>query len=289
MAEKNSRVGRRITGRLMGLLLQLIGILSVGLILFGGFLIWRLASGPISLAFLTPYFETALSSESGAYKTVLKDTILKWVGRERAVDLQLRGVQVLGPEGNLLAEMPELSVSLSGPALMQGRLAPKSLSIAGLRISVIRKTNGTFGLNFSNEGQSGEVLVTKLFNEFFHLPDRETSLSELNQINILNASVILDDRQLDTVWKAPRANISLNRGQTGIAGIADLDIKLGPTVAKLNLQGSFNTADMETSLTVGFSNLIPSTVSKISHEFAPLKHLELPVTGTISTRISLWK
>ena len=77
MVGKKSRVRQSVFGRITRMVVHLIGMLVVGSVIAGGVLAWRLASGPISFAFLTPYFETALSPENGAFKTVFKDTILR--------------------------------------------------------------------------------------------------------------------------------------------------------------------------------------------------------------------
>ena len=59
---------------------------------------------------LTPYFESALSSRTGSFMVNVDDTILKWVGGDRAVDLILRGTRVLGPEGQIFVQVPELAI-----------------------------------------------------------------------------------------------------------------------------------------------------------------------------------
>ena len=93
MFGQKSRVEEGIISRGARLALQLIGVIVFGLIIISGVLVWRLTAGPVSLTFLTPYLEKALSTQNGSYRTVLRDTILKKVGGDRAFDLQLRGAQ----------------------------------------------------------------------------------------------------------------------------------------------------------------------------------------------------
>ena len=119
MFGQRSRVEEGIISRAARLALQLIGVIVFGLIIISGVLVWRLTAGPVSLTFLTPYLEKALSTESGSYRIVLRDTILKKIGGDRAFDLQLRGAQILGPGEKLFADFPELSVSLSVGSFLQ--------------------------------------------------------------------------------------------------------------------------------------------------------------------------
>ena len=264
----------------------MIGMLVLGLVIAGGVLAWRLASGPISLAFLTPYFETALSSESGAFKTVFKDTILTWETTKRAIDIQLVETQVLGRQGDLLAEIPELSVSLSAPALMRGRLAPKSLSIDGLRISLIRRTDGTISLDFSKEKTTSKVLIANLLNEIMQPPDKETPLGSLKRLDILNASLTLSDQKSDIFWDAPLANIFLNRDKTGLTVEAEVDLKLGSSITKLSVLGLVDPVERDISLKVGFSAINASSVPNVLTELSFLKHIKIPVNGTLATKIT---
>ncbi|MDC0190157.1 AsmA-like C-terminal region-containing protein [Rhodospirillales bacterium] len=273
-------------GRITRTAVHLIGMLVVGSVIAGGVLAWRLASGPISLAFLTPYFETALSSESGAFKTVFKDTILTWVTTKRAIDIQLVETQVLGRQGELLAEIPELSVSLSASALMRGRLAPKSLSIDGLRISLIRRVDGTFSLDFSKEKSTGKVLIANLLNGIFQPPDTENSLGSLKRLDILNASLTLSDQKSDIFWDAPLANIILNRDKAGLTVDAEINLKLGSSISKLSVRGLVDSVKRDISLKVGFSDLVASSVPDVLTELSFLKSIKIPVNGTIATKIS---
>ena len=286
MVRKKSRVRQGIIGRITRMAAHLIGMLLVGSVIACGVLAWRLASGPISLAFLMPYFETALSSESGAFKTVFKDTILTWVTTKRAIDIQLVETQVLGRQGDLLAEIPELSVSLSAPALMRGRLAPKSLSIDGLRISLIRRIDGTISLDFSKEKTTSKVLIANLLHEIMQPPDKESSLGSLKRLDILNASLTLSDQKSDIFWDAPLANIILNRDKTGLIVEAEVDLKLGSSITKLSVLGLVDPVERDISLKVGFSAINASSVPNVLTELSFLKHIKIPVNGTLATKIS---
>jgi len=287
MTETPVKQNAGIIARSFKLAVQLVGVLAIGLIIVGGILAWRLTSGPVSIAFLTPYFETALSSRTGSYVIDVDDTILKWVGGDRAVDLVLRGAQVLSPEGQMFAQVPELSVSLSAPALMRGEIAPKSLFISGARISVIRNIDGSLGIELPRGQRSGEGFVARLLEEFARTSSEEAALRELSRVEIDSAAVSIDDRQMGIVWRAPKANITLNRGKTGLVGQAKLDLELGSEMASLSINGSFLAANREVSLSLGFADVSPARIAGISKEFASLKHFDGPVTGSVALRVTL--
>ncbi|MCW8952203.1 MAG: hypothetical protein OQK23_05790, partial [Rhodospirillales bacterium] len=60
--------------------MHVVGGLGVGMAVVLGVIAWRLSTGPISLGFMNPYVETALSSKSDAVKVEIADTILTWAG-----------------------------------------------------------------------------------------------------------------------------------------------------------------------------------------------------------------
>ena len=101
MSEQANQNSSRFLRKSIRLALQLAGVLVIGSFIGAAGLAWRLTSGPVSIAALTPYFESALSSRTGSYMVSVDDTILKWVGGDRAVDLILRGTRVLSPEGQI--------------------------------------------------------------------------------------------------------------------------------------------------------------------------------------------
>ena len=50
--------------------------------------LWRLSNGPISLAFLAPYVEQALSAEDASYRVNFEDFILTWAGWGQTLDVR---------------------------------------------------------------------------------------------------------------------------------------------------------------------------------------------------------
>ena len=96
---------------------QFIGVLAVGFAIALIAFFWHLSSGPLSIAYFTPYFESALSNEFGKMKIHINDTILTWAGVGRTLEIRLVGAQALGADDKVIAEIPELSVSLSAAAL----------------------------------------------------------------------------------------------------------------------------------------------------------------------------
>ena len=75
---------------------HLLGGLCAGLAIMMVLSAWKLSSGPISLAFLSPYVESTLATFHKSFRIRLDDTILTWAGWERALDIRVINVRALG-------------------------------------------------------------------------------------------------------------------------------------------------------------------------------------------------
>ena len=123
-------------------LIQILGALGAGLAIVLVVLAWRLSAGPISLAFLSPYIERALEASQKFVRIELDDTILTWAGWERTIDVRVVNVRAIRPGGTIIASVPELAFSISGPALLRGVVAPSSIEAFGSSLRLVRDRDG---------------------------------------------------------------------------------------------------------------------------------------------------
>jgi hypothetical protein len=274
----------------------LIGIMGLGFAVFAGVLVWRLTTGPISLAFLTPYFESALKTGDNQFDVKLEDTILTWAGWDQSLDIRLRGAKAFDADGKVIAEIPELAVSLSGAALMKGELAPRSLTIFGPSLNVVRTETGKLELGLvqssrdgENVGPASQSLAGKIIGELLAPPDTKRPLGYLRRINIIGGNVNLDDRQLDLKWIAPDSDIALIREGNKVSVAAELILKPGNAAidktAVFTLQGNYDLIKKEAKMTLGFADLNPIVFAPLSKKLEMLKNFDLPFSGTIDTVI----
>ena len=90
---------------------------------------WRLSSGPISIAFLSPYIAEAFEAKDLSYRLEFEDTILTWAGWNRSLDILIIDAHAVGPEGEILASVPKISLGLSALSLLKGSIAPTSIEL----------------------------------------------------------------------------------------------------------------------------------------------------------------
>jgi len=280
-------------------ILDIFGSALAGAAILVALLSWRLAGEPVSLAFLTPYLQDALRAEDGSFRFELEDTVLTWAGWERTLDIRLVGVKAIGPEGDILAAVPELSVSLSVRAMMRGIVAPTSIDVLRPRIDVFLSREGKFELDLG-EGE-GDDILHRVLTDLLSPLNNERSMGYLTRVSILNSSVVVDDRRLETTWRANNTDIILTRNETGIQGEVALDLDVsddkqdaitgaetGPRQeAHFDLEFAYDTAAERVDLGASFSEINPGLLAARAKLLAPFRHAALPVSGTLTVSMDL--
>lgn len=268
-------------GRAFRIMIQLLAGLAAALVIVLAVLAWRLSEGPVSLAFLTPYIERALEGEQGRFRIRLDDTILAWAGWERTLDIRVLNVRAIGPDLATIASVPEMSLSFSVQALMQGRLAPKRIELFRPTLNLIRREDGSFGV-----GGDGDLFQRMLAN-LSASPEASEALSYLTRLSIIDGDLSVDDRRLGMTWRAPNARVDLERADSGIDGEASLELLVGGERARVVVFGGYRTATRRLNLGVTFGDISPAVFSRLSPALKSLGVLDLPLRGTMSVAMTL--
>ena len=269
----------------------------LGVFLLASIFFWKLTTGPISLTFLSPYFESVLNEAlNNKLEVKLDKTVLVWGGWENNIDIRLRGTKVVDAMGEVLAQIPELAVSISPIALVEGKLAPQSISIFDLRLNILRNSSGKIEIGPVNYSEESDGLVNKKLNFFEGLigdllvkQDPDKPLSHLKYINIIRGNVFFDDQKLDVKWNAPDTDIRLSRDSGALSIIADLIVKSDNTIIQepttINLVGNYNTKSKKAQITLGFNNLNPRNLAPFSQKLKRMEFFDLPLNGTLDAVI----
>lgn len=268
-------------------LLSLLGAAAAALAIVFSVLAWLLSAGPIPLGFLSPYLRNALETMESEFRVEFDNVVLTWGGWDRNLDVRLVGVRVFRAGGQSLASVPEMSVGLSGRALLRGRFAFTSLDMIGAQVRLVRRADGRidFGLEqVDNEMVGlGEELVQALLNA----PDSTRMLGTLRRVSVLGASITLDDQVAETLWRAADADVVLVRDAAGIKGDAQADVKLGEVTTRLVVQAAYRSAGQKIRFDVTFGGVEPARLAAVDRRFARLAPAEMPVSGSIGFTLDL--
>ena len=278
---------RRSTILVFEIVLGILALLAIP----AAVLLWRLASGPVEVDFLTPYIEEAFQESTPNSKVEVGATVLEWQGLSRSIDLRARDIRFLDLDDDLALALPEVSVKLSVRALLRGVIAPPVIKIRDAYLYLVRQEDGTILLEYATEapsdgadpgGQVGAALPDFL-NRLVPDPDPDQPLTLLNEVRVENSTVFILDEKANRTWRLPLERLALYRDELGLNG--DLAVTLGTGTMAPRLEAAF-LYDKETEildLSAGFKDLAPSDLAAAFEALTPLEVLRLPLAGNIST------
>jgi hypothetical protein len=261
--------------------------------------VWRLSEGPISVAFLTPYVEEALSAPDKSYSVQLDDTVLG-LDENRMLDIRAQGVRLLGAAGQTLASIPEIGITLSPRSMARGVLGLRRITISRPMLRLTRGVDGKLDLSFGESVQipvepeaplaadeSQKDLIDTLLEELTTPPDPGRTFGMLTSLLIHEADLTLVDKMNDTVWHAPNVELLVRRDGQGLSGKGEAELEFEAGTAKLDLGLRFDSVARQLEVDTGFLKLAPSHLARLMPEMQPLTAIDLPLSGQVKTRFDV--
>ncbi len=269
-------------------LLEGIGTLLLVLAVGFALLAWRLSSGPISLSFLNSRVTEALhlGADSG-FRVVIKDTVLAWGGWDKTLDVRVTGTQVFDASNAEVVSIPEMSIGISGAALVRGMVAPTSLEIISPKFKLIRRTDGTIGIDA--QGATANPEASEELRQFLGVvaqsldgpPDKSKPSGYLKRISISDADVSIIDEPTMTNWRMPALHLDVVRDNLGLSGNASGNLVAGLDEWPIDATATYGTDRGSIVLQVRFTGIEPAKLAMLSPSFGTMAGLEFPVSGTV--------
>lgn len=259
----------------------------IGAAILGGFIVWRLSGSAVSLHFLTPYFEQALTAEDASYTVRLDDTVLTWSGWEHPLDIRLRGVHAINANGDMLASVPEMSVALSLRGMLHGVIAPTSFELYNPKVRVVRGADGNFKLGLEDAGPGAGDLATKVITDLIAPLNTGRTMGYLTAVEINDADLTLVDEKLNTTWHSPKADVKLRRDAKGISGQASLGLDLDGEHAEIDADVGYDRDARKIDIGLSFANLSPARVAAKQDLGKEIDGFAVPLSGTVTASFDL--
>ena len=269
------------------MLLRLLAASTAGLAIVFVVLGWMLWSGPISLQFLTPYVRDALNIGVQGVRIDLEDTILAWADWERRLDIRVRGVQIFDSGDRVIAGIPEMSLGVSGRALLGGRVALTRINLLGPELRLIRNVDGAFGIGTDDEGaRDAGFVVAALLERLRTEPGQGGSTELLSQVSVRGAKITIVDRVLNQTWRSTEGKISLVRNATRIIGQVSAIVDLDGVATPINANVSHIRNSGEVAVQLDLTGFEPRTIAKYHPKIAQFDALRTSVSGTIDLTLN---
>jgi Protein of unknown function/AsmA-like C-terminal region len=245
----------------------------------------RLATGPIQLTWLAPYLERAIAPGDPQVRLSIENASVR-LGQHRIVELVAAGVQVRGPDGEVLIDLPEVQIGISLRALVwRGMLAPASLEAKAPLLILTRNQAGDIHLSGAQaEGAPAapkrQLDLTALLSPWLS-GDPSQPLSYLEQADISGGELVLRDQVTDHTLMARAAALTVRRLEDGVK--ADLSFTLDqPGVpAQVRTTVSRDTATGQVRFAIDFEGLSPAELAKLDPSLS-LDGVDLAFAGRLT-------
>lgn len=279
------------------IVLELAAGLVAGVALAGGIASWRLSTGPVSLDWLKPYVEKALSDDDGEFAVAIARTELAWQGADHTLVIRATDARAHDAQGRQIAAVPTLAVRFSAIALLRGLIAPTEIELVGPSARLVRSPNGRleFALADDNpdqgeqpaEPEEGQGRVAeRLIAELLAPPRPERALGYLRRVSLTEGSLVLDDRMAGRVWRAPSAAIRLSRDDAGIRASLAMILDLAGQRPRFDGDLLYRPGADSLDVTISFADVEPAWFAAEAPGLAVLDRAHLPVGGLVSLRLN---
>lgn len=265
------------------IVLEVVGVAVAATAVLLAVLAWRLSTGPVSLPILSQIMQDAVADELAGGKLEIGDTILRWDPVRHQIGMRVTDVIVTGADGNRVTALPEIAFRLSLPALLRGHIAPTSVELYSIKTTLIRRASGiSFGLaaaDIPDDSQSSLVIgpiIDALVNGSADMP----ILAHLRRFAIYDATLSVNDEVNGLTFEAPNANLTLLRGNGGLAATLTADMTLDDTTGHIELEGALPQGAETASVKMKVSNIVPAALARMSPAFETYGVGDAPLSAT---------
>jgi uncharacterized protein YhdP len=272
----------RVTKLLVRVLVLLVAVVALAL----GFFAWLLMTGPVSVAWLTPYLERELSTET--ISVDIGETEVR-LGEHQALDLTAVGVRVRDHDGRLLGELPEVEIGLSTSALLfERRIAINRIDAVAPTLILTRREDGSVGFGRSPSDQSdidrfdiGALLVPILTRS-----EAGGAPAYLERIRVSGGELILEDQTVGRTLTARDAELNIDFLADRTTAALQFRIDQPQRPAFVHVSANHKPGQDWIGIEVILEDLLPAEFVGFAPDLS-LSGVRLPLSGNVQSAISL--
>lgn len=272
------------------------GVALAALVAVGGVFVWQAMNGPVSLGLLTPRLEAMINSGLKDMQLRFGDSVIEWSEGRNLAHLQFIDVEALDVGGNVIARVPRANVSLSGPALLNGEVAPTKVELVGVNALLVRRADGGVQLGFQvaeekasdKAGDSSEGVV-KTILEAMLKPKAGDNLSRyLNRFAVRDAKLTVFDEETRSYWNAEKAALTFDRKTDGVVVSVDAPLRLADKSTWLfTASAKYTNGSDNVALEAAFKPVRLSLLAASGSGLNVLKGIDIPVQGNATCNLSM--
>ncbi len=237
---------KKIIRRTCLIAVESLAVLLVLAVIGGGFLMWRLLSGPMDMEFARGAIENALYDEQSGMHVQMGKIVFAWPKLNEPLLLGLQDAKILSREGSIVASIDEAAIGVHKGQLLLGRVRPTALIISKPSLSLIRHTDGTYDIGVADMKNFGppkpnkadevrgdiiEEILQSLSNsgEDKISSSRSSILAYMKSFEIRDAIILMDDRISEIAWILPQTNAMIERDKKALRAEMSVNFTDGAT------------------------------------------------------------
>ena len=253
----------------------------LALAIAAGGLLWRLSSGPLSLAWLQPVLDDMVQRNS-PFAITFDAPSLVWEPEENLLVLQVHDFEAHAENGQLVARAPLLRGTVALAPLLKRQIDLVHARIELPKIGLTRGKDGRLALRF--DGQLAEVPLGETTGDGGGIGallgdapgSGDPRLASLQGVEISAPLLEYDDAGAEAKATATDALFSLERRDTGWA--ASLTAQVGN--GRITGSGQSAATPPLQDVTIELEDIQPSQLVALAPNL-PLAGMALPLSGTI--------
>jgi len=208
--------------------------------MFGVFgLWWRLARGPISIDFATPWLAAAIADNFGGHQSVTIGGTQIERDEHGYTAVRIRDIIVRDADGVTVASAPKADIGILGLSLLRGPVRAQSLNLVGAELSVRIETDGKVTVFAGANTRPIAVARSPILSKQAAIaprPNTPRSVVEdvaavlawidglgasgldghgLGELGLKNGNLTVDDQRSGKRWTFSNINVSLSRPRQG--------------------------------------------------------------------------
>ena len=265
-------------------------VVTVAVVLAAGTvgLAWRLSQGPLDIDWAARRIEAARNEPDSPTRLSIGHAAITWSGFAKGVGqglaLQLQDVRLTDLKGNELASARAFDLSVSMGRLLLGQAVPRTVSVSGLNLRLLRDTVGAVTLDLGgivlvddDDPSTPGASLAETLAELARPLRRPGSLvrpglqhiEQLQTVRVIDSTMALHDPALGGTWRLDVARLDLQRQPGGgVRGSATATLGLGSAHATVALQADL-APDGGTQVQVAMLPVNAGAVQQAAPELAP--------------------
>jgi hypothetical protein len=256
---------------------------AIGLGILAGTLVVLLSGSTVQLpGWVSARMEASVNSQIGPARIGLGGMEITF-RQSAAPVITMTALRVFDANGRFIAWVPRSQVSLDRGALLEGRISPRGVFVDGLRMNMVRETDGSIELALGQLegteaiGGSPAAILDQL-DAVFNSPGIEF----LQAIEAQNVSLVLNDKASGRQWNVSDGELRLERAENGASlrvGFDTVGHQQNP--AKIAVSVATRAENSQAVLAANVENISAVEIAAWDPSLSWLGLLQAPVAGSL--------